>query len=168
MATLLGQDYDPALGVPGPPSVRAVGRYRDFMAVIRETNRVYNLLCAKNPAAAAYVLTNAHRRRVLLKINAREMYHVARLRADAHAQWDIRRMSEKMLGLAAGSCRGHSRWLRKRRLCRAASKAFAGNNPGPRTESHDSKTKLPIVLLATTISRLRPLSWARPSTSPCR
>ncbi|MBP7342320.1 MAG: FAD-dependent thymidylate synthase, partial [Syntrophaceae bacterium] len=99
-ATLLCQDYDPDLGVTVPPSVRAVGRYRDFMAVIRETNRVYNLLCAKNPAAAAYVLTNAHRRRVLLKINAREMYHVARLRADAHAQWDIRRMSEKMLGLA--------------------------------------------------------------------
>ncbi|MDD4240688.1 MAG: FAD-dependent thymidylate synthase [Smithellaceae bacterium] len=100
MATLLCQDYDPDLGVTVPPSVKAVGRYRDFMAVIRETNRVYNLLCAKNPAAAAYVLTNAHRRRVLLKINAREMYHVARLRADAHAQWDIRRMSEKMLGLA--------------------------------------------------------------------
>ena len=46
------------------------------------------------------MLTNAHRRRMRLKLNAREMYHIARLRADAHAQWDIRRLSEKMLGQA--------------------------------------------------------------------
>ena len=33
----------------------------------------------------------------MMKLNARELYHVARLRADAHAQWDIRILSEKML-----------------------------------------------------------------------
>jgi thymidylate synthase ThyX len=32
-----------------------------------------------------------------MKLNARELYHLARLRADAHAQWDIRELSEKML-----------------------------------------------------------------------
>lgn len=97
MATLITQDYDPALGVTIPPSIRAIGRQKAFMDVIRKTNDVYHLLKPKNPAAAAYVLTNAHRKRVLMKLNAREMYHVARLRADAHAQWDIRVLSEKML-----------------------------------------------------------------------
>ncbi len=97
MATVITQDYDPILGVTVPPSVRAIGRQKAFMDVIRKTNDVYGRIRQKNPAAAAYVLTNAHRKRVLMKLNAREMYHVARLRADAHAQWDIRMLSENML-----------------------------------------------------------------------
>jgi thymidylate synthase ThyX len=32
-----------------------------------------------------------------MKLNARELYHLARLRADAHAQWDIHELTEKML-----------------------------------------------------------------------
>ena len=62
----------------------------------------------KAPLAAAYVLTNAHRKRVLMKFNARELYHLARLRADAHAQWDIRELAEKMLQQAKKSCHSHS------------------------------------------------------------
>ncbi len=100
MATLVCQDYDPSLGVTLPKAVRAVGRQKEFMAMIRKTNGVYQLIRQKNREAAAYVLTNAHRKRVLMKLNAREMYHIARLRADRHAQWDIRDLSEKMLSQA--------------------------------------------------------------------
>jgi thymidylate synthase ThyX len=32
-----------------------------------------------------------------MKINARELYHIARLRADEHAQWDIRETAEQMV-----------------------------------------------------------------------
>jgi thymidylate synthase ThyX len=35
-----------------------------------------------------------------MKVNARELYHMARLRADRHAQWDIRELTEKMLAAA--------------------------------------------------------------------
>jgi thymidylate synthase ThyX len=52
------------------------------------------------PLAAACILTNAHRKRVLMKLNARELYHIARLRADRHAQWDIRHLTGKMLAQA--------------------------------------------------------------------
>ncbi|MDD5415364.1 MAG: FAD-dependent thymidylate synthase, partial [Smithellaceae bacterium] len=65
--------------------------------MIRKTNGVYDLVWQKHPEAAAYVLTNAHRKRVLIKLSARELYHLSRLRADAHAQWDIRDLAEKML-----------------------------------------------------------------------
>jgi thymidylate synthase ThyX len=34
-----------------------------------------------------------------VNVNARELYHIARLRADGHAQWDIREAAEKMLAL---------------------------------------------------------------------
>lgn len=97
MATIVSQDYNPALGVTVPPAIRAIGRQKEFMAMIHKTNGVYDLVRQKHPEAAAYVLTNAHRKRVLMKLSARELYHLARLRADAHAQWDIRDLSEKML-----------------------------------------------------------------------
>ncbi len=100
MATLVSQDYDPSLGVTIPPAVCAIGAQKEFRAAIAQTNRVYSRLYAKAPQAAAYILTNAHRRRVFLKLSARELYHVARLRADAHAQWDIRNLAQKMLSSA--------------------------------------------------------------------
>ena len=32
-----------------------------------------------------------------MKMNARELYHIARLRADHHAQWDIRNLAGEMI-----------------------------------------------------------------------
>ena len=49
--------------------------------------------------AAEYLLTNAHRRRVLVTCNLREVYHLARIRMDQHAQWDIRRLSADLVKL---------------------------------------------------------------------
>lgn len=100
MSTIIAQEYNPELGVTVPPSIKAIGQQKDFMEIIDHTNSIYKQIRAKAPLAAAYVLTNAHRKRVLMKFNAREMYHLARLRADAHAQWDIRDLTEKMLNQA--------------------------------------------------------------------
>jgi flavin-dependent thymidylate synthase len=99
MATLTCQDYDPALGVTIPPSVSVIGMDKAFQEVIARTEAVYEQIRDKTPAAAVYILTNAHRKRVALKINARELYHMARLRADRHAQWDIRDLTVRMLAL---------------------------------------------------------------------
>ena len=100
MATIIAQDYDPQLGVTLPAAVRNAGSQKEFMEVINKTNDAYRQIKQKQPLVAAYVLTNAHRKRVLMKLNARELYHLARLRTDAHAQWDIRELSEKMLRAA--------------------------------------------------------------------
>ena len=100
MATLTAQDYDPALGVTVPPSVEAVGAGREFRELVARTNETYKMLLPKAGPAAAYVLTNAHRRRVLLKVNVRELYHISRLREDPTAQWEIREIAGRMSGLA--------------------------------------------------------------------
>jgi flavin-dependent thymidylate synthase len=97
LATIISQEYDPQLGTTIPPSVRKIGQQKEFIDIIRLTRSAYDQIKKEAPLAAAYVLTNAHRKRVLMKFNARELYHLARLRADAHAQWDIRELSEKML-----------------------------------------------------------------------
>ena len=97
MSTIIAQDYNPQLGVTVPPSIKAIGQQKDFMEIMRHTQIAYDQIKKKAPLSAGYVLTNAHRKRVLMKFNARELYHLARMRADAHAQWDIHDLTEKML-----------------------------------------------------------------------
>ncbi|MEW5899950.1 MAG: FAD-dependent thymidylate synthase [Acidobacteriota bacterium] len=100
MATLTAQDYDPLLGVTVPPSVEEIGLGGEFGRTIARTEETFALLREKTGEAAAYVLTNAHRRRVLLKVNVRELYHISRLREDPTAQWEIRRLAGRMSELA--------------------------------------------------------------------
>jgi thymidylate synthase ThyX len=100
MATLTWQPYDPALGVMIPPSVAEAGAEREFREVVERTEAAYDVLKKSCGLAAAYVLTNAHRRRVLLRLNVRELYHLSRLREDATAQWDIRAVAARMSALA--------------------------------------------------------------------
>jgi flavin-dependent thymidylate synthase len=97
MSTIIAHEYDPQLGVTIPPSVNAIGQQKNFMEIMRHTQNAYEQIEKKAPLTAGYVLTNAHRKRVLMKFNAREMYHLARLRADQHAQWDIHELTKKML-----------------------------------------------------------------------
>ncbi len=100
MATLTWQRYDPGLGVTIPPSVLEIGAGKEFRAIIERTNETHAVLEKEIGPAADYVLTNAHRRRALLKVNVRELYHVSRLREDGTAQWEIRRAAAAMSRLA--------------------------------------------------------------------
>lgn len=100
MATLTPQRYDTELGVSIPRSVYEVGMDRAFSSFICRTDTLYQKMKSRFPVAAQYLLTNAHRRRVLLSTNARELYHMSRLREDKHAQWEIREVTEKMIRLA--------------------------------------------------------------------
>ncbi|MBN2057430.1 MAG: FAD-dependent thymidylate synthase [Candidatus Saganbacteria bacterium] len=100
MASLISQPYDPRLGVTIPEAITRAGLAREFEKIVNITNRTYNKLAAGDRSAAQYVLTNAHRRRVLIKVNARELYHVSRLREDKHAQWDIQRIAAGMSAAA--------------------------------------------------------------------
>ena len=61
---------------------------------------VYEDIKAKYPYHAPYALTNAHKRVVYFQANARELYHLARMRMDEHAQWDIRNIVTEMINQA--------------------------------------------------------------------
>ncbi|MBI5078536.1 FAD-dependent thymidylate synthase [Candidatus Saganbacteria bacterium] len=100
MAAITSQKYDPALGVTVPPKIKEAGEGKYFLEMVKETERVYYEMADKEPAAARYVLTGAHRKRILLTLNARELYHISRLREDAHAQWDIRKTAASMTAAA--------------------------------------------------------------------
>jgi len=100
MTTQVVQPYDPELDVTVPDSIQATGMEKDFRDLIDRVNDAYYTIRKDTPSAAPYILTNAHRRRLLLQVNARELYHISRLREDEHAQWDIRNIAHQMIELA--------------------------------------------------------------------
>ena len=90
MCCRLTSVYDPSLGVTVPPSIASRPRLRELfdeaMAVSTEAAGTLGTLYP-------YLLTNAHRRRVTVSMDGRELYHFSRLREDSHAQWDIRHIA---------------------------------------------------------------------------
>jgi hypothetical protein len=96
MTTQIVQGYDLTLGVTVPPNIVEIGMEKEFHEAVRRSEECYARLAEQCPDEKDYILTNAHRRRVLTRLNARELYHFAALREDEHAQWDIRDTARKM------------------------------------------------------------------------
>lgn len=102
MTTQQWGPYDVNLGVTVPPMIDQINERERFMDIMDHTDDVWRKL-RKSLAgrgapvqAADYVLTNAHRRRITITANLRELYHFSRMREDEHAQWAIRRISKQM------------------------------------------------------------------------
>lgn len=93
MCSRLTSVYDPVLEYTVPPSISRHGLESAFV----EGMEAAEAFAGKMEKLYPYALTNAHRRRVTLDMNGRELYHFSRLREDAHAQWDIRETAHRML-----------------------------------------------------------------------
>jgi flavin-dependent thymidylate synthase len=100
LMTLLPQPYLINDDVIIPPTIAAAGLDGAFRKTVDALHKAARDLAVEHPALAPYLLPNAQRRCVLLHLNARELYHVVRLRCDAHAQWEIRALSDQLLSLA--------------------------------------------------------------------
>jgi flavin-dependent thymidylate synthase len=98
LSTQIVTDYDPDLGLTVPPSVRRAKREKSLRAVAKQAEALYEkiLTLTRDPFIASYALTNAHRRRVLVVMNLREVYHFAKERMAQFAQWDIRETAGEM------------------------------------------------------------------------
>lgn len=96
MMSISKQPYDVNLGYTVPPSIIETKQSDIFEKVMDLTEKAYKKLNKTSPLAAEYILTNAHRRRVLVNADLRELYHITRLRMDWHAQWDIQNISAQM------------------------------------------------------------------------
>jgi len=97
MTSLLQSDYEIKLGNTVPENIKNICMDNKFTEVIKETNAVFSDLKDKFGSSADYILTNSHRKNVIMKMNLREAFHFIRLRSDKHAQWDIKDLSDKLL-----------------------------------------------------------------------
>ncbi|MDP8221661.1 MAG: FAD-dependent thymidylate synthase [Candidatus Stygibacter frigidus] len=96
MSTLLRSSYKPENGYIIPPLIREIGGEEYILPVIKEAEELYYKLEQVKSGLGNYILTNGHRLAVLFKANLRELYHFSRLRSDAHAQWEIREVSQQI------------------------------------------------------------------------
>ena len=102
MSVQTAQDYNPDIGYTVPPTIKTAGLEALIEEAYSISTELFHKLYSENRSAAPYILTNAHRKRVLVKLDLREIYHIARLREDIHAQWEIRKIAEKMVAYAKG------------------------------------------------------------------
>ena len=100
IATQLITPYSLEFGYSIPASIEEAGMGDDFREKMRDAERLYDEIFERYPFCAPYALTNAHRKIVYFKANAREMTHLARLRMGEDAQWDIRGIVAEMINLA--------------------------------------------------------------------
>jgi len=100
MASISPQPYDPGLGFAIPQPIKDIGRFDDYKRIMEQSHTLYDQVAKHSQDVAPYALTNAHRRRVLLSLDARELYHFSRLRSDAHAQVEIQDVSDQMVHLS--------------------------------------------------------------------
>ena len=99
MCTQLVSRYSPRLGATRPDSFSDSKADLIFKECVRSSEIFYNEFPFER-SESEYCLTNAHRRKVIVDMNARELYHFSRLRLDKHAQWDIRQTALLMVEAA--------------------------------------------------------------------
>jgi len=97
LMTQLVQSYDLQAAAIVPPAIEELGKGEQFRAAVRESVKAAQKIAGIHPIASPYLLTNAHVKRVMCILNARELYHLSRLRCDEHAQWEIRILASKMI-----------------------------------------------------------------------
>ena len=94
MATIIKSQYDVNNGFVIPPQLKFLKQTKRFQDAYDKISKLYSKIDAN---IAPYLLTNAHRVKVVMKANLRELYHFSRLRSDSHAQWEIQELSDFLI-----------------------------------------------------------------------
>ncbi len=83
-----------------PPLIEEAGLSDRFNEAVEASEAAFRLLNQSLPHVAPYLVTHAHRRRALVKLNARECFHLFKLRIQRQAHFTIQQVSEAALKLA--------------------------------------------------------------------
>ncbi|MDE2860008.1 MAG: FAD-dependent thymidylate synthase [Chloroflexota bacterium] len=100
MQTYLPQPATVDLGYIVPEIVVEAGLERRFRDAMDAAAEGYHRIAEVSPDVAAYLVTHAHLRRVLSKLNLRECYHLFKLRTSPQAHFTLRRVMQQALDLA--------------------------------------------------------------------
>ena len=100
MQTYLAQPATVDLGYIVPDIVLEAGLENQFRDAMETAAEGYHRVAGASPDVAAYLVTHAHLRRVLSKLNLRECYHLFKLRTSPQAHFTLRRVMHQALDLA--------------------------------------------------------------------
>ena len=100
MQSYFPQPLTVAQGAVTPPLIEEAGLTDRFNDAVEASETAFRRLQPSLPQVAPYVVTHAHRRRALVKLNARECFHLFKLRTQRQAHFTIQQVSEAALKLA--------------------------------------------------------------------
>lgn len=91
--TLIKKAGNPGVAVL-PTVIREIKRTSIWEKLLREGINLGDSIPSSYEYLRGYLKLNATPVKVYARMNLREIYHFVRLRSDAHAQWEIREISE--------------------------------------------------------------------------
>ena len=100
MQTYIPQPLTVRNGYVLPSLIERAGLEGLFRDAISKAEEGYDAVARDVPLVAQYLVTHAHKRRVLSKMNLRECYHLFQLRTQAQAHFSIREPMEQAMRLA--------------------------------------------------------------------
>ena len=100
MQTYIPQPLTVANGYLTPPLLESAGLKGEFVEAMELAGKAFREVSEVSPVAAQYLVTHAHKRRVLAKMNLRECYHLFKLRTQPQAHFSIREPIEEAMRLA--------------------------------------------------------------------
>ncbi|MFA5070657.1 MAG: FAD-dependent thymidylate synthase [Patescibacteria group bacterium] len=100
MCTQTVQDLTIENGYQTPPVIEENAELKQiFLASTNKVEEVYPKIAAKFPEESRYLVLNAYRRRILINLNLRELYHFVKLRTSPAAHFSIREIAKRMYQL---------------------------------------------------------------------
>ena len=100
MMTYLPQQLTVAHGFRTPTVVAQAGLESEFRQTVAPAEEAYWKVRKISPLAAQYLVTHAHNRRVMTKMNLRECFHLFKLRTSDEAHFSIREPMQEAMRLA--------------------------------------------------------------------
>ena len=83
-----------------PPLIERAGLRDSFDEAMAASEKGYRTIYERYPRVAQYLVTHAHKQRILAKMNLRQCYHLFRLRTQPQAHFSIREPVEEAMRLA--------------------------------------------------------------------
>ncbi|MBI4298857.1 MAG: FAD-dependent thymidylate synthase [Chloroflexi bacterium] len=99
MQTYIAQPLTVEMGYVIPPLIERAGLKGQFEHAMRTVEAAFHRVAEKFPRQREYLVTHAHRRRVLSKMNLRECYHLFKLRTQPTAHFTLQEMARRSLAL---------------------------------------------------------------------
>jgi len=86
-------------GYETPPLIGEAGQEKAFREAVQISEEGFREVERFSPVVAQYLVTHAHRRRVLSRMDLRQLYHFFRMRNSPYAHFTIRRVAAEAMRL---------------------------------------------------------------------
>ncbi|MBW2984513.1 FAD-dependent thymidylate synthase [Candidatus Woesearchaeota archaeon] len=96
MCTQTNQVFTADHGFDTPPEVKEAGMEKDFVLCMNTAKEVYDAISKELPDEAAYIIPLAYKKRLLMTMNLRELFHFIKLRSGKQGHESYRKIAWDM------------------------------------------------------------------------